>query len=143
MLDMSEVMPKVVRSIAAENLMLTDFFVSVTTAKYGQQRFFQQDDGTWYDLADGEYHTLKEVLRCVEYEMTRKAYYDEDIPYGEYGKLAPSSGVRVKVKRRNAQVRGKNPYNCESFGTSDSFIGKLPTEKQSVRKSYRNRGLYR
>ena len=140
---MSEVMPKVVRSIAAENLMLTDFFVSITTAEYGQQRFFQQDDGTWYDRSDGEYHTLEEVLRCVEYEMARKAYYDEDIPYGEYDKLTPSSGVRVKVKRRNTQVRGKNPYNRESSGTSDSFIVKLPTPIQSARKSHRNRGLYR
>ena len=140
---MSGVMPKVVRSIAAENLMLTDFFVSITTAEYGQQRFFQQDDGTWYDRSDGEYHTLEEVLRCVEYEMTRKAYYDEDIPYGEYDKLTPSSRVRVKVRRKNTQVRGKNPYNCESSGTSDSFIVKLPTTIQSARKSHRNRGLYR
>ena len=143
MLDMSEVMPKVVRSIAAENLMLTDFFVSITTAEYGQQRFFQQDDGTWYDRSDGEYHTLEEILRCVEYEMTRKAYYDEDIPYGEYGKLTPFSRVRVKVKRKNTQVGCKTPHNCESCEGPDVFIVKLPTPIQSARKSYRNRGLYR
>ena len=49
MLNMSKMVGKVVRSIAAENRMFTDFFVSVTTAEYGEQRFFQRDDGTWYD----------------------------------------------------------------------------------------------
>ena len=143
MLNMSKMVGKVVRSIAAENRMFADFFVSVTTAEYGEQRFFQQDDGTWYDSADGEYHTLEEVLRCVEYEMTRKAYYDEDIPYGEYDKLSPRNRVRLKVKRKDTQVRGKNTHNCESFGGPDVFMVKLPTKNVSVGKSYRNRGLYR
>ena len=140
---MSKMVGNVVRSIASENRMFTDFFVSVTTAEYGEQRFFQQDDGTWYDSADGEYHTLEEVLRCVEYEMTRKAYYDEDIPYGEYDKLPPRNRVRLKVKRKDAQVGGKNTHNCESCESSDVFMVKLPTPIPTSRKSHRNRGLYR
>lgn len=42
-------------------------FVSLTAAEYGKQRFFQQENGTWYDRDKCDYITTAAmILRAYE-----------------------------------------------------------------------------
>ena len=37
-------------------------FIALTSLDYGKQRFFRQDDGSWYDRNDGSYVPMATVI---------------------------------------------------------------------------------
>ena len=46
---------------------MVSLFISLTAAEYGKQRFFQHEDGTWYDRYKCDYITTAAmILRAYE-----------------------------------------------------------------------------